>query len=1532
MSKIDDRIVSMKFDNASFENKLGDTLKSLDKLKQSLDFANSTRGLNELSTAGKNFNMDGMGGAIEGVSAKFLALTTIGVTALATLVSKAIESGARIIKAFSLAPVMDGFREYETNINSIQTILANTDSKGTTLKNVNDALDQLNTYADQTIYNFSQMTKNIGTFTAAGIDLDKSVSAIKGIANLAAISGSNSEQASTAMYQLSQALASGTVKLMDWNSVVNAGMGGEVFQKALFESGKAMKTLNGVPMGQTFEEWKKAGNSFRGSLETGWITAEVLTNTLQGFTGDLTEAQIMSMGYTKEQAVEIQRLGKIGKAAATEVKTFTQLIGTVKEAVGSGWSSSFRLIIGDFDEAKKLFTNISNGIGGIVSRSAEARNKLLQGWRDLGGRDEVLQGFENLFASIGSVLGPVANAFRDIFPPMTAQRLFDITQGFSKFAASLRLSQEASSNIRKTFAGVFSVIEIGWTVIKGVLGLIGQLIGGLSGSANGLLGFTANLGDGLKALNKFLVEGGAIERFFDRVSAAIAVGIKFIKNFTEGIKDLFNGFSGAKAVDTVLGSVENRMDSLTSVSKRFGDAWSRLSDISEGLRRVLDGVWNHIRTWFSELGAKLAEAIKPGDFNAAVDVVNIGLLGGIALLLKKFVSNGFKLDLGGGIMDNVRDSLDALTGKLTAMQANVKADTLMKIAIAVGILTVSVAALSLIDSVALTKALVAMSVGFGQLVGVMTLLSTLTMGPMSAVKVGILTASMILLASAMVILSIAIKNLSSLGWAELAKGLIGVSVGLTSLVIAVNLISANPAGLIRAGFAMIGISAALWVLSKAVASFGDLSWGELVKGLTGVAIGLGVLVVAMSFMPSNMILTGTGLIAVATGLLILSQAVKLFSDMSWGEMAKGLVGIFVGLVLIAGAMHLMPLSLPITAAGMVILSAALIIMAGAVAAMGSMKLGTLAKGIGAIAVMLIVLAVGVNAMTGALAGAAALVVVSGALVILAHVLQQLGKLSLGEIAKGLGTIAAVMIILGISAALLTPVIPMLYSLGIALTLIGVSFALFGVGAMLVAKAFEMLAQAGKVGVNVLIDVIIMFIKALPEFVGALVQSLGEMSGEILLAGELILRLVTVFLLQLLETVIKLVPKIAETLGTIISAGIKLIREKFPEMLIAGFEMLMEFLKGIRDNIAQITLVAIEIVIALTQTLTDNIVKLVDAGIRLLTAFLNAISERIGEVVAAGLNVLVNLILGISNNLFMVIDIVERIVSNLITELANRAGRITTAGADALIAFITGIANNIIKVVNAATDVAIAFVNGMAANAIKFARAAADALIDFLNGLASAIRDKSPELRAAGVNIAGAIIDGITGGLASRAREVATSAINMARGAVNAVTGFLGIDSPSKVFMGIGRNIVSGLAYVLNRDNTAKNSAVQQAENIVKAFEKTLTQVPDALSGLGDMNPVITPVLDLTKVRLASKGLDRLMSVSSITPDVSFRQANLISTTSERDSSISDDPVYTGPSEVKFEQNIYSPTELSTNDIYRTTKSQLALAKEELGIS
>ena len=380
MSKtVDERVVSMQFDNKHFESNVQTTMSTLDKLKQKLHLDGASKGLENVDAAAKKVDMSGLSNGVETVRAKFSALDVMGVTALANITNSAVEAGKKIVSALTIDPIKTGFEEYETQINAVQTILANTQSKGSTIDDVNTALEELNKYADKTIYNFTEMTRNIGTFTAAGVDLDTSVNAIQGVANLAAVSGSTSQQASTAMYQLSQALASGTVKLMDWNSVVNAGMGGQVFQDSLKEPAR----IHGVAIDEMIE----SEGSFRETLKNEWLTADILTETLQKFTlttEGLTEEQIKanremlrSKGYTEEQIEEIFKLGNTATEAATKVKTFTQLWDVLKESAQSGWSQTWKLIIGDYEEAKGLLSPLADFLTGFINKMSDFRNRVI---------------------------------------------------------------------------------------------------------------------------------------------------------------------------------------------------------------------------------------------------------------------------------------------------------------------------------------------------------------------------------------------------------------------------------------------------------------------------------------------------------------------------------------------------------------------------------------------------------------------------------------------------------------------------------------------------------------------------------------------------------------------------------------------------------------------------------------------------------------------------------------------------------------------------------------------------------------------------------------------------------------------------------------------------------------------------------------------------------------------------------------------------------------------------------------------------
>ncbi len=393
-NSVDKRVVEMRFDNQQFESRASTTMGTLEKLKKALTFKDASSGLDDLDRKVKNVSMNPLAAGVEAVQMKFSALQAAAFTALQNIVNRAVDAGINIAKSLSIDQISAGFSEYELKMGSIQTIMAST---GESLDTVNGYLEELNHYADKTIYSFSDMTSNIGKFTNAGVKLDAAVSAIQGVSNVAAISGANANEASRAMYNFAQALSAGYVKLIDWKSIENANMATVEFKEQLIQTALAMGTL--VEKGDRYVSTTTDANGaisdafdathmFNDSLSAQWMTTDVLVQALNNYSTDIRtmseeevkayEEKLKSIGYTEEQIKKIEELGQKAFDSAQDVKTFSQLMDTLKESVGSGWAQTFELIFGDFEEAKRRWTIVNEEIGGIIQRSTDARNALLE--------------------------------------------------------------------------------------------------------------------------------------------------------------------------------------------------------------------------------------------------------------------------------------------------------------------------------------------------------------------------------------------------------------------------------------------------------------------------------------------------------------------------------------------------------------------------------------------------------------------------------------------------------------------------------------------------------------------------------------------------------------------------------------------------------------------------------------------------------------------------------------------------------------------------------------------------------------------------------------------------------------------------------------------------------------------------------------------------------------------------------------------------------------------------------------------------
>lgn len=1237
MSEIDDRIVNMQFNNKQFESGVQTSVKSLDNLKAGLNLDGATKSLSNLDRAGKNFSLAGLASGVETISNKFSALGIIGITALMNIANQAVNTGKRLLSSLTIDPIKAGLKEYETKMGAIQTILTNTASKGTTLQDVNKTLNELNEYSDKTIYNFAQMAKNIGTFTAAGVGLETSATAIKGIANLAAGSGSTADQASNAMYQLSQALASGSVKLMDWNSVVNSGMGGELFQNALKATAKQM----GVVV--------KAGIPFRETLESGWITSEVLTKTLAKFAAD-------------ESLIK----------AATQVKTFTQLLDTMKESVQSGWAQTWESIIGNKDEAAKLMTSINDAFGKISGSMADSRNKMFEFWKGYGGRATLINALGTAFKGLQSIITSVTSAFGEIFPAMTGMKLVELTNGFSALVTSLTKNLNSFSvmnDLKNTFKGFFAVLDIGRMLFVAVIEQIAGFVKSILPAGSSILKMTGSFGEYLVSVRDMIKStdmfrkafadfGAFIKPVTDKIKMAFDFIITTFKSFgkvdmsgldvlSEKVKTRFAPFA---KLGEIIGKIFSK---IFNVAKKFAPFFGKLASIAgDGITKFLDSISKGFDTF---------------NFDAGFDLLNSGIFAMILVSFNKFIASLTGVTTTGkGFLDTFKGILSGVSGSLQAFQSSLKAKTLLTIATSIGILAASLLVISLIDSDKLALSLTAVSVMFGELVGSITLMAKI-MGPKGFAGFGMASKAFVSLAAAVLILAIAMKTIAALSWEDLAKGLIAITVLIAAMVIAAQSLSTYEKKMVRGAFGLVVFAGAILILTQAVKALGVLDPASLTKGLIGVGVLLAELAIfsKVTNLDKGGVTKGLGMLALAGAIAILATTVQTFSNMDTGKLIQGLEALGMVLLQLGVFINLTGGSAKVisSAIGLTILASSLLIFSNVIGTLGAMPVDQLIQGLIGMAAALGIVALAMLAMQGALPGAAAMLIVSAALAIMAPVLKSLGEMSLTEIGTGLLALAGVFVVVGLAGLLLAPIVGPILALAAAIALMGLGVALVGGGLLAFSAGLSALAVSGAAGAAALVVIITAIISLVPlilrklgEGLVELIKIIGERAPEIATA---IVKLVKALIVALVEVVPLAVDGLMILLRELVEAMVKFI----PYLVDAGMKLIIGILEGIRNNIGKMATVAIDIVINFLNAISAKIPEVIQAGVDLLLSFINGIAEAIRgntqPLIDAGTNIVDAIVGSVGAGVSKFWDVGVNVVNGFINGLKSKIDEAAT---------------------------------------------------------------------------------------------------------------------------------------------------------------------------------------------------------------------------------------------------------------------------------
>lgn len=708
-NNVDERIVRMQFDNSRFEKNVKESLSTIDKLKKALKLDKAAEGFDSIEKAANHISFKGLNDGISQVHANFSLLDVTVLKIFDRIADSAVTLGKNIVKALAVDPITTGFQEYETKMNSIQVIAANTGalnqdaadsaksmaesleavnkiwfgpnvygngqarvdalaaagldygtvqsmvnklangtaksmddfndeiakSSGTTVEHIEEVLDNLNLYADKTIYNFTQMTQAIGQFTTAGIDVDTSARSVKGIANLAAYVGAPASDASRSMFQLSQALATGRVRLQDWMSLEHtAGMGGKTFQDALKATAEHLMEVDDSYRAViedagygSIDELIMDQGSFRESLAQNWLTTDVLSETLAKFAGDFDEAYWKDLGYSDEAVKEIMDLGAVATDAATKVRTFTQMWDALKEAAQSGWTETWQYIVGGFTDAPKLWTAINNAITGIIDPFNNARNEALKFWYSakIGGRSTWFDAIEktnfvldengekiakvnddgevlkdtygnivyetekvteysgilvDVWDSLAEIVEPIKEAFNEVFPMNLRRSLLDFTLKVKDMTTQLYISDKHLPTIKAAFTAIFKVVKIGLTVFKGFAKVAGSVIKAVITIADKLFTVTDAMVGTEDETDKLGIVMDTIGGIFDNVAGFVEnLADKFeasetVINIVKGLWDgLVGGFRIGLAIFEAVGKVFGRLiEKILPAGSAFGDA------------------------------------------------------------------------------------------------------------------------------------------------------------------------------------------------------------------------------------------------------------------------------------------------------------------------------------------------------------------------------------------------------------------------------------------------------------------------------------------------------------------------------------------------------------------------------------------------------------------------------------------------------------------------------------------------------------------------------------------------------------------------------------------------------------------------------------------------------------------------------------------------------------------------------------------------------------------------------------------------
>lgn len=1401
MSSIDERVVSMQFDNKQFESGVATSMSTLDKLKAKLSMTETAKGFEDLGKAAGKLDFSNLSVNIDGVTAKFTAFQSFVHGIFESLGNDVYNFGKRLVSSLTIDQISSGWSKYGEMATSVASIIAAT---GQSQETTYQQLDKLNWFSDATSYSLTQMTGAYSKFAAAGVEAEDSMKAIMGLATASSRAGISASDSrfNNVLYNVAQAMGMGYLGTMDWKSLELAGIATVEFKQKLIDVG--------VELGELRKEGDKVftqkgaevtAENLRETLSEKWVNKDVMLGGFGAYGSFVDEVYqyAITHGVTAEEAMQAladttDQFGYAAMRSAQETKTWAEAVDATKDAVSTLWMKIFQDVIGNYEEAKEVWGAVSGVLYDMFAAPLEKAEQLLSVWKNFGGRNYLLQGVANTFEALSSVIGAVKKAFEGLIPNLSGFTLANATRHFRDFTETLKPSEETLEKITKAFSGLASIVDLAKTIFGKVFGVVKSFFASMSGGTVSILDVAAAIGEWVSNAVEAVKQSELFNEVFSKLGEiANRVGgflrdalgnlVVYFLEEGSGIPGIINAI--LMTLQDLGGAILNIISDLTGWD--LTGWFSVLSDVIGFLKEKLIGVvellsgdkdfsvWETLKNIFKEIGEFL-QPIVEGLGNFFSDTVG---------KVKEFVKN---IDFS-GVLEKVKSAAEWVGKALKTVWEWIK-----KLAEKVKELDFSDIT-SLLGGAAVGGA----GLGIWQLVGtIKDFISGLKGGEkaggikefLGGIKDAItdfseslqksVNVNMILkVAAAVMTLAIAVKMVSGIDPGALAVGLGAVSTLLGEVVTSLYAFSKFDVSgsLNKAATGMLILSIAVTVLAGAVKSLAELTWEQLAKGLTSVTVLLAELAgVTQITKAEDLIATGLGLLAVSEAVKILSSAAETFATLTWEQLGKAGASITVLLAALAGFTQITNAKdLIATGIGIIEVSFALKMLAGVAEAFGSMEWEELGKAGAAIVVLLAALG-GFTRLVdpkGMIAVGLAMIELGAAFKIFNGVAESFGNMDWEELGKAGAAIAGIMAII----AAFSVVVSKFGGGGGSLLVMGVGLIAVAAGLKIVVSAVAELATIplddlvkGIAALGaVLLEISVAMVIAQSSFLGAagilvvavalnaLLPPLLIMStmswesiakGLVGLGGALAIvvaaaALATAVLPGLLALSIAL-PLIGVGLVAV-GVGLTAIGAAVAAFSAMGIGAIETFVAGIELVLATILTMLPNLATALADsivlfvvTIGQGAAQILNAVVALGSAILSALITLVPQVVELVITTLSAILEGLITLVPQVLELVSEIILGILELLIDAVPKVIELVFTTLTAIIDGLIQFVPKIVELVVSTVEAIIAGVAELIPKVI----ELFLQMVTGILEAVADNLPDLIQSGVDIVVAYMQGI----------------------------------------------------------------------------------------------------------------------------------------------------------------------------------------------